>query len=220
MSNSGLSLLDELCMSTFGVLADQITDDTQPLVPKKKKQKTAKKKPLRRDSYVPPKFKPNLFQDSPCCKGRRCSEYFLQRQIDAWRALRLRMDLKVHDMQSQAMMLWDTMLVPNGDKCCGQFFMWVFGFSNNTLYYQRMGGVVTRRRDASRVDASVMGWFLNLREMLDCMPDKDVYQISAPLKRDVYRWSVSCFLPHLRVLCGNLGLYVGTWKTQKQPEYF
>ena len=193
-----MSLLDELCMSAFGLPADQCTKDTPPLrapdQPVEKKQKTAEKKTRRRDSYVPPKYKSaDLFKESPCCKTKKCSAYFTKHQVASWRALREREDINVYAMQEHAMLMWNTMLVPNGKKCCVKFFSWVFGFSNNTIYYQRMGGVVSRSRDASRVDTSVMGWFMNLKEMLDCMPDVEVYQIAAPLKRDVHKWSVSPF---------------------------
>ena len=116
-----MSLLDELCMSEFGLPADQCTKDTPPLrapdQPVEKKQKTAEKKTRRRDSYVPPKYKSaDLFKESPCCKTKKCSTYFTKHQVASWRALREREDINVYAMQEHAMLMWNTMLVPNGKR--------------------------------------------------------------------------------------------------------
>jgi len=201
--------LDPMYMAIFGLPFHLVNVDTPALPvpppspptvqPKKKKKKKKKKtnntkKLLRHQKYAPPKYKPDLFKDTPCCEAGSCSVYFTQKQVDGWRKLRERVDLNVRDMKDRALQTWESMLVPSGVKCCVKFFKWVFGFNNNTIYYQRQGRLIAGRRDGSRVDTSVMGWFLNLKEMLDCMPDQDVYQIAAPWKRDVHRWSSALFV--------------------------
>ena len=82
--------------------------------------------------------------------------------------------------------------------------------------------MIAGRRDGSRVDTSVMGWFLNLKEMLDCMPDKDIYQVAAPWKKDVYRWSVSSLCVYLCKYFGQviLACMQVHGRLQKPPDGF
>ena len=68
-----------------------------------------------------------------------------------------------------------------------KYWKWVFGLHNNSKYYVRKG-TSSNLRDKSRKDIAIIAWFDSLKESVDKMPDTNVWQLTAPFRKDVYQW--------------------------------
>ena len=123
----------------------------------------------------------------PCC-SRNCWQpgAFGELQVAAWRRVA---DKECQDKRKRAAhgrKQRETMLLSDGKPCCQAYMMWVFGLNLNNLHYKPKGQA--KKRSASVLDVSVMAWFINLKDVLDKMPDEPVWQVAAPFKRTVYKW--------------------------------
>lgn len=154
-----------------------------PLDYKKKKKKKNKRKNKKTKEF---KVRPYEFDaEHPCCKFRRCCEYFSSDQVCAWREVAsqlLQTDGK-HALARHGELMHQQMLVSSGRPCCHAYWKWVFGLNNNTKYYVHRGDPI---RPANK-EITVRAWFENLKRTLDKMPDCEVYQIPCPNRADVFK---------------------------------
>jgi len=122
----------------------------------------------------------------PCCKKKvHCYKYF-EEDVEGWRRANLfdsteneettRARLKEHRVSTPA---------PGGKKYCFQYLMWWSGWSSKRLF---PGIDVDPRPRESVKDIATIAWFAVLKDFLEQMPDRPVYQLAAPLKSDVYLW--------------------------------
>ena len=128
-------------------------------------------------------------KEKPCCeKKTACWEYFSLTEAKAWRG-----DMLFHTDQTReqtrevlhAHRLSTTL--PSGKTYCVKFMGWWTGWPVNMLYGRdRSNGKKCGPR--SRKDIDVLAWFNLLKASLEMMPDRPVYQVNAPMKRDVINW--------------------------------
>ena len=169
-----------------------------------KRRKAARVQPERPSWVEPGELTACPFsKDKPCCRksNTRCYEYF-GGEVDAWRQRflynstlsqeELADRLRQHRVDSAGKM-------PGEAKpYCVVFQKWWVGGVHNRVLFPRSHAAGNQRRrctvktqtkqSTSSKDVSVMSWFIALKPLLECMPDKQEYHVAAPFMGTVHKW--------------------------------
>ena len=143
--------------------------------------------------WAPPKplQKDHFSQKSPCCsKGTPCYLYF-NHEVERWRREFLYNSTENDEVTRARLAAHrDSSKLPCGKSYCVKFQSYWTGWHNEKIYGRKQNVGPPRTSHQSVKDVTVIAWFNIMKDCLEQMPDAPIYQLNAPLKKDVFNWYI------------------------------